>query len=312
MISELRIASLLASGTEIIDRLGLGERLVAISHECDYPPRLMNRPRVTHAMIDTEASSEAIDRQVVQLASAGESLYRIDAETLASLRPNVIVTQSQCDVCAVSLTDVTAVVRKTPELANAQIVPLNPTNLDGVLDDIRAIGAATNATLDADRLMEAMRNRMARVRHGTANLPLIERPRVVCVEWLKPLIVAANWMPEMIEFAGGCSVLSQAGERSRTTDWDELHACKPDVVVIMPCGFDLERILSEWLHVSQEPDWMTLAESVQRIYAVDGNAYFNRSGPRLVDSLEILASLIHPDLFPPRPDGEGTIWRTLP
>ncbi|MCH9001084.1 MAG: cobalamin-binding protein [Planctomycetes bacterium] len=311
MTSDLRIASLLASGTEIIDRLGLGERLVAISHECDYPPKLMNRPRVTRAIIDTEASSEAIDRQVAQLISAGASLYRVDADALASLRPNVIVTQSQCDVCAVSLSDVAAVVRKTPELANAQIVPLNPTNFDGVLDDIRAIGTATGAALQADCLVEAMRSRIARVRHGTADLPAIERPRVVCIEWLKPLIVAANWMPEMIEYAGGCPVLSQGGERSRTTHWDELHACKPDVVVIMPCGFDLERILSEWLNVSQEPDWMTLAKSVERIYAVDGNAYFNRSGPRLVDSLEILASLIHPDRFPPRLHDEGTVWRQL-
>ncbi|MCH9034915.1 MAG: cobalamin-binding protein [Planctomycetes bacterium] len=311
MISELRIASLLAAGTEIIDRLGLGERLVAISHECDYPPKLMNRPRVTRAIIDTEASSEAIDRQVAQLTSAGASLYRVDADTLASLRPNVIVTQSQCDVCAVSLSDVAAVVRKTPELANAQIVALNPTNFDGVLDDIRAIGTATDAALQADCLVEAMRSRIARVRHGTADLPAIERPRVVCIEWLKPLIVAANWMPEMIEYAGGCPVLSQGGERSRTTHWDELHACKPDVVVIMPCGFDLERILSEWLNVSQEPDWMTLAKSAERIYAVDGNAYFNRSGPRLVDSLEILATLIHPERFPARRNGEGTVWRKL-
>lgn len=311
MTSELRIASLLASGTEIIDRLGLGERLVAISHECDYPPKLMNRPRVTRAIIDTEASSEAIDRQVAQLTSAGASLYRVDADTLASLRPNVIVTQSQCDVCAVSLSDVAAVVRKTPELANAQIVALNPTNFDGVLDDIRAIGTATDAALQADCLVEAMRSRIARVRHGTADLPAIERPRVVCIEWLKPLIVAANWMPEMIEYAGGCPVLSQGGERSRTTHWDELHACKPDVVVIMPCGFDLERILAEWLNVSQEPDWMTLAKSAERIYAVDGNAYFNRSGPRLVDSLEILATLIHPERFPARRNGEGTVWRKL-
>ncbi len=159
--------------------------------------------------------------------------------------------------------------------------------------------------------MEAMRSRIARVRHGTADLRTIERPRVVCIEWLKPLIVAANWMPEMIEYAGGWPVLSQGGERSRTTHWEELHACKPDVVVIMPCGFDLERILSEWHIVSQEPDWMTLAESVERIYAVDGNAYFNRSGPRLVDSLEILASLIHPDRYPPRSSDEGTIWQAL-
>ena len=311
MIAGLRIASLLASGTEIIDRLGLGERLVAISHECDYPPKLMNRPRVTRAIIDTEASSEAIDRQVVQLTSAGESLYRVDADTLASLRPNVIVTQTQCDVCAVSLSDLAAAVLKTPELANAQIVPLNPTNLDGVLDDIQAIGTATDTTQEADRLVGAIRSRIARVRHRTADLPAIERPRVVCIEWLKPLIVAANWMPEMIEHAGGRSILSQAGERSRSTHWDELHACKPDVVVIMPCGFGLKRILSEWLHVSQEPDWMTLAESVERVYAVDGNAYFNRSGPRLVDSLEILASLIHPDRFPPRLHDEGIIWRRL-
>lgn len=312
MTSDLRIASLLASGTEIIDRLGLGERLVAISHECDYPPKLMNRPRVTRAIIDTEASSEAIDRQVAQLISAGASLYRVDSDALASLRPNVIVTQSQCDVCAVSLSDVAAVVRKTPELANAQIVPLNPTNFVGVLDDIRAIGTATGATIEADRLVETMRARISQVRRGTADLPAIERPRVVCIEWLQPLIVAANWMPEMIEYAGGCPVLSHGGEPSRTTRWDELHACKPDVVVIMPCGFDLERILSEWLLVSQESDWRTLTKSVAHIYAVDGNAYFNRSGPRLVDSLDILASLIHPDRFSPPRNGEGTVWRKLP
>ena len=311
MKSGLRIASLLASGTEIVDLLGLGDQLVAISHECDYPPRLMDRPRVTRAVIDTEASSEEIDRQVRSLTSAGESLYRVDAETLASLHPSVIVTQAQCDVCAVNLSDVAEAVRKAPELAHAQVVPLNPTNFDGVLGDIRAIGTATDAILEADRLVEAMRSRIARVRHGTTDLPKTERPRVACIEWLKPLIVAANWMPEMIEYAGGCSVLSKAGERSRTTPWDELHACNPDVIVIMPCGFDLERILSEWLEVSQDPDWKTLAESVPRIYAVDGNAYFNRSGPRLVDSLEILASLIHPDRFPPRFSDEGTIWQAL-
>ncbi len=293
-----RIASLLASGTEILYGLGLGDRVVAISHECDHPPEIGAKPRVTFANISAEAGSGEIDRQVQAMVAAREPLYRIDVERLAELRPDLIVTQSQCEVCAVSLDDVRRAVECVSGLQSAQVVALNPMTLDGVYADILRVGEAAGVADRAADYVAALRARVERVRIMSGEIPLGRRPRTVCVEWIEPLMIAANWMPELIKIAGGRPGLTRAGDRTAYADWNELIACDPEVIVIAPCGFDLRRTIGEAAALSRSPGWGGLAAVREgRVFAADGNAYFNRSGPRLVDTLELLAGLLHPDRF---------------
>lgn len=294
-----RIASLLAASTEMLYGLGLGEKVVAVSHECDFPPDVMGKPRATTTHIIVDAASGEIDRQVRQRTGAGEPIYHVDADLLASLRCDLIVTQAHCDVCAVSLGDVERAVRENDSLREAVVLALNPTTLDELLGDILRLGDATGCPDTAREYVAKLRGRLDAVRTKTATVE--RRPRVVCIEWLDPVMVAANWMPDIVEMAGGECGLAEAGERSRYTDWDELLAFDPEVIVLMPCGFDLPRTLEEAKVLRQRPNWQTIAAVRDgRVYAVDGNAYFNRSGPRIVDSVEILAGLLHPAVL----DGE--------
>lgn len=294
-----RIASLLAGGTEILYRLGLGDQVVAISHECDFPPEVCTKPRVTHANIDPDRASGDIDTQVRGFSQAGQSLYRIDVEKLVGLQPDVIVTQSQCEVCAVSLDDVRRAVESHPKLRNAKVVALNPTTLDVIFEDILRVGYALDCSDRAESLVGQLRRRVDAVRDRTVNLPPTDRPRLACIEWIEPLMVAANWMPQLVEIAGGRHDLTTTGSRSAYTKWDNVLEYDPEVIVIMPCGFDLARARREAPVLTRLSGWRDLrAVRTERVYAVDGNAYFNRSGPRMIDSLEILTALIHPDLFP--------------
>jgi iron complex transport system substrate-binding protein len=294
--------------------LGLGERVVAVSHECDYPAEALARPRVTRTHIAVQAASRQIDDQVRQSVEQGLPLYGLDIEQLAALRPDLIVTQAQCDVCAVRYQDVLSAVRDHPSLAGCQVFALNPQSIGDVLDDIRRLGRAAGCEHAAEAYVAGLEARIGAVRCRTSALSATERPRVACIEWIEPLMISGNWMPELLDIAGGQCDLTAAGKHSPYVAWQDVRSFDPEVIVIMPCGFDLQRTLTEVAALGRLPGWMELtAVRRRRVYAVDGNAYFNRSGPRLVDSLEILAHLIHPEQFAsPQLADRERVWTQWP
>lgn len=310
MDTPSRIVSLISSATEILYLLGLGHRVVGVSHECDYPPEIAGQPRLTRSLVDAAASSRAIDDQVRSLSQNTSALYEIDVEQLAALAPDLIVTQAQCDVCAVRYQDVVEAVQRTPVLEGTQILALNPRSIADVLDDIHRIGQATGATARAERAIAALQERIDAVQRTVADAA-VPTPRVACLEWLDPPMLAANWMPELIGWAGGDAGTTRPGEHSSYARWEEIVGFDPEVIVIMPCGFALPRAIAEAQVLPALEGWSQLAAvRTGRVYAVDGNAYFNRSGPRLVDSLEILAHLFHPQLVPP-PSIHPRAWQRL-
>jgi len=301
MPSPQRIASLLASGTEILYELGLGERVVAVSHECDFPPDAVGKPRVTVSHIAAEANSGQIDRQVRDRLAEGSALYGIDTAMLAALEPDLIVTQAQCDVCAVKYADVLDAVRREPRLHTTQVVTLNPTTPEDIFADIQRVGEATGRLPAARQYVSELQNRIADVRAKTDPLPPARRWRVACLEWLDPLMLAANWMPPLVDWAGGQQpLIDAAGKHSTYARWSTIVQYDPEVIVVMPCGFDLPRAAWEADLLRTLPGIGELsAVRGGRVVAVDGNAYFNRPGPRIVDSLDILARVLHPELFGP-------------
>lgn len=290
----LRIISLISSATEMLYALGLGDRVVAVSHECDWPPEIAGKLRATFANIDAAQSSGEIDCQVKQKLVAGEPLYGIDADLIASLRPDLIVTQAQCDVCAVRLDDVRAMIATRPELRQTRLVSLQPKGLQEIFADIQRLGEATQRKSAAQKLVAALQSRVEMVRRQAAEqLAHHDRRRVAIIEWTEPLMLAGNWTPELVELAGGYCPLTAAGEHSRYHDWSEIAAFDPEVIVVAPCGFDLPRSVREAEPLELLPGWFdTPAAHAKRLFALDGNAYLNRSGPRIVDTLEILAELI--------------------
>lgn len=291
-----RIVSLLSSATEILFGLGAGERVVGVGHECDWPPEANTRPRVTRSWIDSQQTSGDIDQQVKQRFAEGLPLYEVDAEQLAQLSPDLIVTQAQCDVCAVRYEDVVALVQRSPALRGTKIVALQPETFADIFQDILRVGAATGASAEAAGFVARLQARVAEVQARTAGLA---RPRTVCIEWIEPLMLAANWTPTLIELAGGTAGLVQANAHSTYADWQQVVDYDPEVLLISPCGFDLERSRSEAQALLKLPRWNDLAAVRQgRVTLIDGNAYLNRSGPRIVDSLEIVAHAVHPDAFP--------------
>lgn len=293
-----RIASLLASGTEILYGLGLGDRVVAISHECDFPERARAKPRVTRSRIDAGASSANIDDQVKAISSTGRSLFEIDTERLTALRPDLIVTQSHCDVCAVSYDDVCALLAQSDALRATTIVDLNPVRLNDLFTDVRRVAQSAGAEAAGEAYVHTLRTRTDAVEQKTRDLPNSARPRTVFIEWSDPVMVAGNWMPDLVAMAGGENGMTTPGARSAYTNWDEVLDYNPDVVVVGPCGFDLDRSIVEAHALARRRGWTSLSAVTHgRVYAVDGNALFNRSGPRLIDSLEVLASMLCPDLF---------------
>lgn len=287
----MRICSLLPGATEVVAALGLADDLVAISHECDYPPEIRPKPVIIRSIVDPEqTSSPNIDRQVREALQDGTGLYRIDEALLRRLDPDLIITQSLCDVCAVTPTEVTRVL---PGLARRpHMLSLDATDLQGVLHDIEAIGVATGRDAQARRLVETLKGRLAKVQ------ALVEgetRRRVACIEWLEPLYCAGHWVPEMVTLAGGTDLLATAGTPSAQVSWEHVRNSQPDVLVLMPCGFSIDRTLSELDRLTARPGWADLpAVRTGSVYAVEGPAYFNRSGPRLVDGVELLAALFHP------------------
>jgi len=300
----LRIVSLLSSATEMLYALGLGENVVAVSHECDWPPEVVGKPRATFSNIDSARSSKDIDDDVKRRLSEGEPLYAVDGDLIAKLRPDLIVTQAQCDVCAVRLDDVRDLISSRPELASTKLLSLQPDRLNDIFADILRVGEATNHREVAEQYVGSLKARVEAVRKRAAErVRQLGRPlRVAIIEWTEPLMLAANWTPELVEIAGGACPLVKAGQHSRYHAWSDVAAFDPEVIVVAPCGFGLERAIVESASLKRLPGWSeTSAARSERIYAMDGNAYLNRSGPRIVDTLEMLAELFWEGEAPAEP-----------
>ncbi|GAA6621779.1 cobalamin-binding protein [Scytonema sp. NUACC26] len=304
----VRIVSLIPGGTEILAVLGLTDAIVGRSHECDYPPEIKHRPACTLARINTNASSNEIHGKVNNLLQSALSIYQIKIDLLEKLQPTHIVTQDQCDVCAVSLKDVEEAVASLTKIT-PKIVSLQPNVLQDVWTDIERVGHVFG--IDSRLILENLEARVKIVEQKTQGLSKTEHlPTVACIEWTDPLMVAANWIPELVTLAGGQSLFSVAGQPSPPLTWDTLISNNPDIIIFMPCGFDLHRTRQEAQLVCKHPEWEQLhAVQSGRVYITDGNAYFNRPGPRLVDSLEILAEILHPEIF--QYGYKGQAWELL-
>jgi iron complex transport system substrate-binding protein len=285
-----RVVSLLPSATELVCALGCADQLVGISHECDFPDAIRDRPVLTRSRIDPHGSSAAIDRAVRGVLHDALSVYDVDADQLARLAPDIIVTQDLCEVCAVSLDDVRGAVARLAHRADIQIVSLRPTRLAHVLDDVVRVAGALG--VDGARVRAGLAARIQAIAARAAAAP--GRPRVVSLEWIDPLMLGGTWMPELIELAGGLAVGAEAGAPAPTIDRTALAALAADVVVVKPCGFDLARSLAERDVIAAN---VLAVSGGARVYVTDGNAFFNRPGPRLVESLEIMAACVHPAAF---------------
>ena len=301
--ATLRIVSLIASATEIVCALGRRDWLVGRSHECDFPPDVAALPQLTEAKFKVEGTSAEIDARVRAIVRDGLSVYRVDGDALKALEPDVIVTQDHCEVCAVSLADVEAATC-TWTGRPVRIVSLKPDSTADAYADIRRVAVALDAADAGEALIRNMQARIAAVRTRVSGRP---RPRVAFIEWVEPLMAGGNWMPELIEAAGGHNLFGLAGKHSDWMQWEELIAADPEVIVVAPCGYGLERCLEELPLLEAKPGWASItAVREGRVYFADGNAYFNRPGPRLADSAEMLAEMIHPEVAAPK--HEGTAW----
>jgi iron complex transport system substrate-binding protein len=301
-----RIASMLASATEIVAALGLEDRLVAISHECDYPPHVLDRPRASRPRFDPAGlASGAIDQAVRDALAEHGSVYALDTGLLQQLRPDLILTQAVCDVCAVP----TAGVREAAAACalDAEVLSLDAHTVAGILDTIDAVGLAAGVESAAADVRAAIERRLEAVRSAVAAAP---RPRVLAVEWLDPPFLPGHWLPEMVVLAGGENVRGEAGARSEQTTWDALAGLDPDVLLIMPCGYGLaESIADTDRHAERLLALAPRAVEAGAAFVVDGSSYFNRSGPRFVDGVEILGGLLHPDRLPAPSPATAAVWR---
>src|SRR5215216_3674197 len=298
-----RIISLIASATEIVCALGFERELVGRSHECDYPPAIKRLPQCTSPKFDVEGSSYEIDQRVKAIVQDALSVYRVDSSLLERLQPTHIITQSQCEVCAVSLKDVEQAVCELTSSRPA-IVSLEPNSLADIWNDIQKVGDALGAPARAEELVNRLQSRMDEVVQKTHWLQ--GNPTVAYVEWIDPLMAGGNWMPELVEMAGGINLFGEAGRHSPWMTWGELTAKEPDVIFVSPCGFDIKRTLKEMHLLAGKPEWKDLgAVRSGRVFVADGNQYFNRPGPRVVEALEILAETLHPNVFHFGHEGAG-------
>jgi iron complex transport system substrate-binding protein len=275
----VRVVSLVPAATEIVWALGATDQLVAVTHDDDFPPAVLDLPRVTRSTIPAGASARDIDQLVREAGSRGESTFHLDEDALREARPDVILGQTLCAVCAITLDRIPAGLPRSPK-----VVPLDASTIDGMFQDVRRIGAALGRDGDADRLIKDLWSRLAAIQAQVAGLA---RPRVACLEWLDPLFNAGHWVPEQVRIAGGADVLGTAGARSREISWNDVLAARPEIVIAMPCGWDAERAAIEAGALGLIAD--------ARVLGVDGAAFFSRPGPRLVDGVELLASIFHPD-----------------
>lgn len=291
----MRIVSLLPSATEMVAAIGLAEQLVGVTHECDYPAEVQTLPKVTRSLIPAEATSSEIDRLVSQQIHAEKALYALDVDLLAELQPDLIVTQTLCDVCAVAPSQVQAAIAALPR--KLRVVNLEPTCLTDVFQALLTVGQVANREAAAHDAIGRLQHRVAQVTERAAALRY--RPRTMLLEWIDPPFCAGHWNPELVQLAGGQEMLGRAGQPSRRVDWNEITAADPEVMLIACCGFPIDRALVDLPILQSHPHWKQLS-CVQsgRVYVTDGSAYFNRPGPRLVDSLEILAHAIDPEVHP--------------
>ena len=304
-MADPRVVSLLPSATEIVCALGSEAHLVGRSHECDYPRGIANRPVCTESKFRVEGTSRAIDRQVKDPLEQALSVYRVHAEVLRDLAPDVIVTQSQCEVCAVSEDQLRAIVA-TWLAYMPRIVSLEASDLDGVYADIAGVAAAVGRPEAGAAVVRRMGARIEDVAAKTRRVA--ERPKVACLEWLDPLMASGNWMPELVELAGGHNLFGETGSHAPWLEWAALSAADADVIVALPCGFDMARTRAEYSALTGHPAWRGLRAVTQRqVYLVDGNQYFNWPGPRLAESLEILAEILHLELFDFGHQGHGWV-----
>jgi iron complex transport system substrate-binding protein len=288
-----RIVSLFPAATEMVCGLGLEAQLVGVSHACHWPPSVAALPKLTSSHVDSAAPSGAIDVQVRSLLRTGESLYAVDERLLEDLRPDLIITQAHCDVCAVSLHTVERVLAKRPGLSQARLLSLNPQSFAEVLQDMQRIGNAAHASAAAKVYLRSLCSRIDAVEAAATAGGGRPRPRVAVIEWIDPLMIAGNWTPELVELAGGEYALAMPGKPSPLVDWREIVHFGPELLVIAPCGFDEDRARLEAQQLQSRPAWKSLP-AVERgqVHIVDGDAYFNCPGPRLVDALEWLAAAI--------------------
>jgi iron complex transport system substrate-binding protein len=290
-MSKKRIVSLLPSCTEIVCALGCAGQLVGRSHECDFPQEIQSLPVCTSARIDSAAPSAAIDSQIKSLLQRALSIYEVNTARIEQLRPDLILTQDQCEVCAVSLADLRKALPNAPE-----IVSVSPRRLADVWKDIQTIADAIGAGDDGRARLSELKNHVVDVILKTCMIK--KRPTVACIEWLDPLMAAGNWVPEMVDLAGGRDLLGVAGGHSAWLEWEKLSQSDADVIVLMPCGFDLKRTHQESSGLTSRSGWRRLrAVKSKNVFITDGNHYFNRPGPRVVESIEILAEMLHPKLF---------------
>ena len=304
--SELRIVSLIPSATEILAQLGFTHQIVGRSHECDYPVEIRTRPVCTEPKFNPEGTSAEIHDRVTDLLQSALSVYRVKTEVLEQLKPTHILTQAQCEVCAVNLADVEQAVATLTQ-TQPQIISLQPNTLNDIWDDIQRVAIAFG--LESQSSLNQLQARVEACAAKTKALS--DRPTVACIEWAEPLMAAGNWIPELVELAGGQSLFGVVGQHSPWLQWDALVDANPDVLILMPCGYDLERTHQDAIALAKHPEWPTLrAVQAGNVYITDGNQYFNRPGPRLVDSLEILADILHPHSFDF--GYEGTGWQRLP
>jgi iron complex transport system substrate-binding protein len=290
------VASLVPSATEMLYALGLGDSVAAVTHECDYPPGAEQLPHLTRSVIPDGLPAAEIDRAVRERTERGESLYELDAETLEQLGVDLIVTQAVCAVCAVSFDDVSAIAERLP--TRPTVISLDPSTLGEVFADVPRLAEAAGVPEAGERLVEEASERIAAVERAVAGAP---RPRTAALEWLDPVYIGGHWVPQMIEAAGGLDLLGFPGERSRTVEWSEVEAVAPEVVISMPCGLYAEEAAAQTMRRRDQ-----LAPLGARVIAVDAAAYFSRPGPRLVDGVELLGHLLHPELVP-APDSRRSI-----
>lgn len=304
-MQELRIISLLPAATETICALGLEHCLVGRSHECDFPESVKNLPICSSAKIFPDADSAAIDKQVKEILSDSLSVYEIDRDLIKSLNPDVIITQAQCEVCAVSLNEVELALKDFLS-SNCRIISLEPQKLSDIYNDIHSLASQLNVSSAATDLLERSEERINIIKHKLKFIT--EKPKVACIEWLSPIMIAGNWTPEIVEIAGGMPVLTKSGKHSAYIRIEEILAEDPDVIILMPCGFSIQRTLEEINLLLELPGWEN-RKAVQnnKIYVADGNQYFNRSGPRITDSIEIMAEIINPKQFIFGYEGNGWI-----
>ena len=320
MGNRMRIVSLLPSATEIVYALGLGDDLVAVTHECDFPPSARAKRHVTRNLIPTGLASAEIDRAVLESSQNAHSIYQLDIEVLVGLRPDLILTQDLCEVCAVPRSAVDEAVQRLD--APAAVLSLDPTKLEDVLLSIEQVGEATGYQEEARRLVTSLRERIEAVAAATSDVA--QRPRVFCCDWLDPVFCSGHWVPEQVRLAGGVDGLGQEAGPAISIEWQEVLRYAPEVIVLMPCGFDASQAVARIDELAHRSGWDTLpAVTKGRVYAVDASAYFSRPGPRLVDGLELLAWILHSESFHklapshaalksvPRPAGASSVenWR---